>query len=402
MHRRTLLRGLGTGLVAALAPAAGMRLAWGSPATRNGRALVVVFLRGGCDGLNMVVPYGEDAYHNARPTLRIAPPSPGDPASALDIDGFFGLHPALQPLHRHYQEGQVALLPTVHLPGGALSHFESQADMEYGGGGEGWLGRYLATTPVATAALALAPAPPLSLRGPRPVAAYADPFDLTLAANEAKDTLLQRVLEEAYPDGDIPGHRHAPWYEAATVLLADRNRARAPAPVAGAYPAGPFGVGLSGAAELLLTDPDLAVITLDLGGWDTHRHQGGDEGTQARRMAVLATGLDAFLAHLGPRRNDVAVLVQTEFGRTVEENASGGTDHGRAATWMVVGGGVRGGLYLNSGWPGLDPAYLEGGRYLAGTIDYRDVYGELLAAHLGATGLDAILPGHIVTPLGLL
>jgi uncharacterized protein (DUF1501 family) len=395
-----MLQGLAAGLAGGLLPGAGMRLAWADPDPRAGRALVVVFLRGGCDGLNLLVPHGEDDYHRLRPRLAIPAPGSG-PGAALDLDGFFGLHPALAPLHRRYQEGSVALLPAVHLPDGSLSHFASQAAMEQAGAGDGWLGRYLAGTPAGTGALALATSPPLALRGPRPVAAYPDPFDLALAPTERGDALLARVLRDAYGTLPASGDARAPWRRAAAVLDADRTRAHAAPPAAGAYPDDPLGTGLRAAAHLLAEDPSLALVTVDMGGWDTHRAQGGAEGRQAARLDVLARGLDAFLADLGPRAGEVAVLVQTEFGRTVAENASGGTDHGRASAWLVLGGGVRGGLHLGTGWPGLAPGQLAGGRYLAGSVDYRDVYAELLASHLGARSLGATLPGHTPSPVGL-
>ncbi len=406
MHRRRFLNAMGAGLLAGMMPAPGMRVARAGIDARRGRALVVVFLRGGCDGLNVVVPYGEDAYHNARPTLGIQPPGPGDPGSALDIDGFFGLHPALAPLHRRYQEGLVALLPAVHLPGLDRSHFSSQAGLEQAGGSDGWLGRYLATDPGAAgegeaSGLAVATAPPLALQGPRRVAAYPDPFDLRLANNPRGDALLERILVQAYGASPAPEGPAGDWAGVAAVLRADRGRGRVRVPTAVHYPEGPFGAGLAASAQLLATDPGLAVVTLDLGGWDTHRNQGGAGGNQARLLETLAQGLDAFLTHLGPRRNDVAVLVQTEFGRTLEENASGGTDHGHAGAWLVVGGNVQGGIHGGTGWPGLHEAALVNGRYLAGATDYRDVYADLLTRHLGAPHLDAILPGHVPTPLGL-
>ncbi len=402
MDRRTLLRGVGAGILWGMLPGTGTRLAWGSPDARNGRALVVIFLRGGCDGLNLAVPFGDDDYYSARPTLGIAPPSAGDPASALDLNGFFGLHPAMQALHRRYQDGLLAIVPTVHLPDGSLSHFKDQADLERAGGSDGWLGRYLASTPAQTSGFALATAPPLALSGPRPVPAYQDPFNLSLAGREAQDNLLQRVLQTAYPASGSSSDPGGAWGRVASVLLAERSGGRVPVPSGIAYPDHTFGAGLSAAAQLLLSDDHIAIVTLDLGGWDTHRDQGGSEGQQANLLQILAKGLDTFLAHLGPRHHDVAVLVQTEFGRTVAENGSGGTDHGRATTWLLLGGGVRGGLYLGAGWPGLAPSQLERGRYLAGAVDYRDVYAELLSAQLGATIVTTTLPGFAPTPLGLL
>jgi uncharacterized protein (DUF1501 family) len=154
-----------------------------------------------------------------------------------------------------------------------------------------------------------------------------------------------------------------------------------------------LGSNLAATAALLREEHELSVVAISDGGWDTHSHQGGATGRQATQLANLAAALAAFDADLGSRRDDVAVLVQTEFGRTLRENASGGTDHGGASTWMVISSTMRGGIHLGTrGWPGLDEGSLLDGRALAPAVDFRDVYADLLRAHLGCPDVDAVLP----------
>jgi uncharacterized protein (DUF1501 family) len=223
------------------------------------------------------------------------------------------------------------------------------------------------------------------------------------AGDDSIDALIDSIVRQAYIEpGTTSFSPVQTWRDAAIGLTMDRTRAAmSPAP-SSAYPDDEFAQGLAGAAHLIKSDPGLAVIALDLAGWDTHSNQGGVEGRHATQLDLLARSLDAFWFDLGSRQSDVAVLVQTEFGRTLHENASHGTDHGRAATWMILGSGLSGGfLFGQSGWPGLADAQLVDGRYLAYTVDYRDVYAELLQAHLGCNNVDDIIPQRPGQPVGI-
>ena len=396
MKRRDFLRRLAAtaGLVPLSSSLAG---AWAAPGTGNGRALVVVFLRGGCDGLNMVVPHGDDQYYRSRPRIAIAPPGTGTDSAALDIDGYFGLHPALAPLQSIYDEGRLALLPAVHSPEHSRSHFHAQSVVERAGGsaGDGWLNRYLREGGMSRQALAISSQVPESLQGGASVPAYAEPLDRVLSLSDPLDDMLGGVLRRRYvAETEAASAARSAWRLAARDLEASR------ASIGGAaslvpYPDGSFSRDLAAAAALLRESQDLSIVMLGMGGWDTHSKQGGAEGVQSRQFAELASGLAAFEQDLGPRRDEVAVLVQTEFGRTLRENASGGTDHGGASAWMILSSSMRGGIHLGTGgWPGLDEGNLLDGRALAPAVDFRDVYADLLARHLGCTDISQVLPGR--------
>ncbi|MEQ8660048.1 MAG: DUF1501 domain-containing protein [Gammaproteobacteria bacterium] len=404
MNRRDLLRKLvAMGSMVPLSNS--IRGAWAGPGAGNGRAVVVVFLRGGCDGLNMVVPHGDGRYYAARPHIAIPPPRIGGNDSAINIDGYFGLHPALRPLQTSYAQGRLALLPAVHFPESTRSHFHAQAFMERAGGsaGNGWLNRYLLRHAAPSQALAIGTQLPEALQGEAAVPAYASPLDRSLSSSHVLDDILRRVLTTAYiGTPGTPTDEVEAWRVAAAELESSRTEPSSRAATSVTYPDDSFGRDLAAAAALLRDDPDLSIVMLSMGGWDTHSNQGGAAGRQATQLATLAAGLSAFEADLGTRRDDVAVLVQTEFGRTFRENASGGTDHGGASAWMVLSSTLRGGIHLgHRGWPGLDEGSLLDGRALAPTIDFRDVYADLLTHHLGCTDVSTILPDRPGEATGL-
>ncbi|MEQ8234123.1 MAG: DUF1501 domain-containing protein [Gammaproteobacteria bacterium] len=367
---------------------------------------MLVFLRGGCDGLNTVVPYRDDAYYIARPRIALSRPRANASDVAIDLDGFFGLHPALAPMRVIYGQGRLALLPAVHFPVTTRSHFHAQSIVERASGMavDGWLNRYLKMNSNLRNGLAISNQVPEALRGALPAPAYADPLDRRLAPSEVVDGLLARVLEESYKKGgDDTGPAFASWRSAGLELDASRSQILSLGATSSSYPGSALGRDLAAAATLLRNDPNLSVIMVADGGWDTHSHQGGATGRQATQLANLAAALAAFDADLGSRRDDVAVLVQTEFGRTLRENASGGTDHGGASAWMVISSTLRGGIHLGTrGWPGLDEGSLLDGRALAPAVDFRDVYADLLRGHLGCPDVDAVLPDRPGLVTGLI
>lgn len=379
--------------------------AWSVAGSGSGRSLVILFLRGGCDGLNMIVPYADQHYYNARPRIAIAPPRYDDPSTAIDIDGYFGLHPALAPLRASYDEGRLALLPAVHFPDQTRSHFHAQAIMERAGGGagDGWLNRYLMGHGASSAALAISHQVPEALQGHRPVPANAEPLDQDFSSLQSLDDLLRSVVQHRYElGGEARPTALEAWQAAASELEARRSSGSNAVASSVSYPDSPIGKDLAAAAALLRENRDLAVLTLSMDGWDTHSNQGGATGRQASQFAALAAGLSAFDADLGLRRDDVAVLVQTEFGRTLKENASGGTDHGGASAWMVLSSTMRGGVHFGTrGWPGLDEDSLLDRRALSPAIDFRDVYADILTHHLGCGDLSGVLPGRRTGITGL-
>jgi len=391
------------------------------------KTLICIFQRGAVDGLNMVVPYGEAAYRRVRPTIAI--PAPGQPDGALDLDGFFGFHPSLDPLHDLYRNRTLSIVHAVGSPHPTRSHFEAQAYMETALPGdpsarEGWLNRVLAETgrtlddpeahahdhrmgqmavgdglPSALRAVAAGPALPLSLRGGQPAFALGggDPGGRRGVAGAASETLdddFRRLY--ASSAGEVLGRSAGEAFRAMETLR-QLDPVSYRASVDADYPPDPFGNSLRQIAQLVKADVGVEVAFADLGGWDTHRAQGGSRGTMAQRLEVLGRGVRALHDDLGPLMDNVVILTMSEFGRTVRENGGRGTDHGHANCMLVIGGAVRGGRILGD-WPGLEPELLHDGRDLARTTDFRDVFGEVVAGHLGAERLGEIFPGHAPDP----
>ena len=399
ISRRVFLRnGALTAVGLSMVPGFLERAAMAAPQAGRRKTLVVVFQRGAADGLNIVVPFGERAYYAHRPTIAIPAPGSSDDA-ALDLDGFFGLHPALGPLHGLYREGRFAVVNAVGMPDtGGRSHFQAQDFMESATPGNrnvttGWLNRYLSSEPdpmeSSFRAAALAESMPKALRGPAPALSVRSLADFSLPGgflyeslySGAGNTLLTGAAREMF-DG---------MRQLEAVRLADHGPA--PGVNYGANPANPgeFGSAMMQIAQLIKADVGLQVAFVDVrGGWDTH----SDEAARlADLLQTFGRGLATFHQDLGDRMEDVVVVTMSEFGRTARENGSGGTDHGHANFMFVTGGPVRGGR-VYSGWPGLEPEQLNENRDLALTVDFRDVLGELLVGHLGCEDTDSIFPGY--------
>ncbi len=420
--RREFLRFLATAGASTAAFALGgplrPRLAFGQGAA--GRVLVVIFQRGGCDGLNTVVPYGDPDYYALRPSIAVPPPAAGNAAAAVALDGFgapssfFGLHPGLAPLLRVWSDGHLAVLPATHYPDASRSHFDGQGNVESGAATatvDGWLNRHLVSLPrpAALRAVGVGDELPHALRGPLVVSAFNDlaSFRLGLPADEEQALLtdLGRVYSQSADDGRayrelVLGHGRAVVNDLAVLSGIDPNGYQ---PANGAaYPASPFGRQLRQIAQVIKSDLGLEVAALSIGGWDTHSNQGGGEGSgqQARRHQDFAGGIAALYDDLGAGIADVTILTMTEFGRTAAQNGSFGTDHGNASAWFVAGGDVRGGIY--GSWPGLASDQLSNGRYLSHSVDFRDIMGDVLSHHLGSSDLATILPGHSYQPLGII
>jgi len=413
MNRRDFLRRLMT------VPLASGAFLYGDPlrfnlraAPASGKTLIVIFQRGGCDGLNTVVPYGDAEYYNLRPGIAVPPPGLG---GALNLDGFFGLHPSLVGLHNIYLDGALAVLPAVHYAGAPLSHFDSQYLVESGtplGSTDGWLNRHLAnqSTEAQLRAAAFSAGVPHAFAGQISVPTFANLESLGLhgeseASLEDFSARLRAVYSQQMPVSDTNRSvLHASglnMLDNIDLLSAIDSVGYQPANGA-VYPNDSFSQQLQQTAQLIKEGIGLELVTVDLGGWDTHSDQGGaePEGAQSQKHTVFANGIQALYTDLGSQMDDVIILTMTEFGRTVKENASGGTDHGKASAWFVIGGRVNGGIYGD--WPGLGPEQLSQGRYLQQSIDFRDVMAEVAIGHLENSNLAAVLPGHVYTPLGFL
>jgi uncharacterized protein (DUF1501 family) len=362
----------------------------------SSRTLVCLFQRGAVDGLNMVVPYGDPFYYRERP--RIAIPK----SEIVDLDGYWGLHPRLAPLAPLYKNGSLALVPAVGSPDTTRSHFDAQDYMESGTPGikattDGWLNRHCqhdqehAATPFR--AVAFGAQLPRILAGSAPSLAIDDLRAFGIR-DSGGNTGLTAVFEQLYggTSTGLLASSSQEGFEAVRMLRA-ANPSRNASANGAEYPRGKFGESLSQIAQLIKADLGLEIAFADLGGWDTHVNQGAEQGQLATRLDELARGLAAFNADLGERMRDVAVLTMSEFGRTVRENGTGGTDHGHGTAMMVLGGNVAGGQ-VHGRWPGLDPAERYEGRDVPVTTDFRDLFGEVLVRQLGATDLAAVFPGR--------
>jgi uncharacterized protein (DUF1501 family) len=381
------------------------------------KTLVVIFQRGGCDGHNTIVPYGDAGYYAARgESIAIPAPGSGELHEALDLNGFFGFHPAMAPLHDLYLQGRVAAMPTVHFPTATASHFENQSILESGAEpsiGSGWLNRYLTETagagPIRGVTMGLGIAQ--SLLGDAKVTAISDLANVGFGVPEqAGQSRLAQHIESTYgfmPDLD-PSPNLERLIDQGLVMLEDVELlgsidVAGYVPENGAvYPGGPYGTQLRSVAQLIKENVGLEVVAIDLGNWDFHEAQGGaePEGNQSMALAQFSEGIGAFARDLQSRLDDVMVLTMTEFGRSLDVNGGNGTDHGRASAWFAIGGGARSDVYGE--WPGLGKNDLIEERYLQYTVDYRDILGEILTSHLGATSLAGILPGHQYSPLGFI
>lgn len=361
------------------------------------RALIVVFLRGGADGLTLVPPVGDDEYHRARPSLAVRA------RDGLALDGFFALHPDLAELHPHFSRGELAIVHACGSDDDTRSHFEAQDLMEHGGASVagGWIGRWLraceSTQPSALQALALGAHVPESLRG-APNATALENLDELRPGDDTQE--LRAALSELYADDELLGASARDALAAAARVGELAQRPYEPAPGA-AYPTGSdgeiaqvFGRRLAQIAQLVKARVGVRTATLDLDGWDSHFVQ---ETVMAPRRRALALGLSAFARDLGAQLATTSIVVMTEFGRRVGENGSLGTDHGRGSAFFVLGGGTRGGMHCR--WPGLDQSDLIGPGDLPVVHDYRDALAGVLARHGAAQRLARVFPGRTIAPL---
>ena len=371
-----------------------------------GDILICIFLRGGVDGLSVVVPHAESAYHDNRPTIRV--PDPDQPNGAIDLDGFFGLHPALAPLADVYQQGDLAIVHATGSPDPTRSHFDAMDYMERGTPGEkniatGWLGRHLATVASQNQspfrAVGMGSLVPQALRGPIPAVALQSIADFHLNGNQAEIENIQATLAQLYM-GDGWLDLQAQQAFDALDLLAQADPLQYEPQHAAQYPESEFGMGLKQVAQLIRAEVGLEVACLDLGGWDTHSAQGTLDGELNALLTDLGDSLNAFYTDLQDRFQDITVVTMSEFGRRVKENGSAGTDHGHGNKMLILGGGVNGGQVYGQ-WPGLDEDNLDRGD-LAITTDYRTVLSELLSKRMLNQALDEVFPNFNQTDfLGL-
>ena len=396
--RRSFMKSAGLGFLALGLPPAFLVRAAGAQQNSRGKVLVVVFQRGGMDGLNVVVPFKDRAYYALRPSIAVAEPAAGE-ERAIDLDGYFALHPALAPLKSIYDKGQLAIIHAAGSPDNSRSHFDAQDYMEMGTPGikstaDGWLNRYLSekrVTDLPFRGVAVGAQTPRTLAGLAPT--------LTLSSIEEfrpRNQTLAQTLQKLYAGVNDPLFRRGgnSLFDAMSQLRAIESKIP---PSAAVYPAGKFGVGLRQIARLIKANVGLEIAFSEIEGWDTHVAEGGATGILANRLKELGDGMAAFYQDLGDRLDDVVVVTMSEFGRTARENGNRGTDHGHANVMFLLGGPVRGGKVYGR-WPGLSPEVLYEGRDLDLTTDYRTVCSELLSRHMGQRDVARIFPGFRPAP----
>ncbi|MEX0802190.1 MAG: DUF1501 domain-containing protein [Candidatus Binatia bacterium] len=402
--RRSFLKSAGLGFVAlGLPPAFLVRAAGAQEQDARGKVLVVIFQRGGMDGLNVVIPFKDPAYYQLRPNIAIGEPASGE-EKAIDLDGFYGLHPALAPLKELYNKGHLAIIHAAGSPDNTRSHFDAQDYMEIGTSGirntpDGWLNRCLrerSKTESPMRGVAMTTRTPRMLAGSTPT--------LTLSSIEEfrlRHEKLGSSLKKLYANSSDPLFRQggASLFEAMATLR--KVETKIPGSMA-IYPNGRFGHNMKQVARLIKSDVGLEIAFVEIEGWDTHVNEGGATGQLANRLKELGAALGAFYQDLDDRMEDVVLLTMSEFGRTARENGNRGTDHGHANVMFALGGKIRGGRVLGR-WPGLAPEVLYEGRDLDLTTDYRTICGEVLQHHLGLRTLSAVFPGfRFPGPLGLI
>lgn len=378
-----------------------------SQAKNRGRrkTLIAIFQRGAVDGLNVVVPYGEKNYYDLRPSIAIPKPSSGNADAALNLDGMFGLHPAMAPFKPLWDSKRLAIVHAAGSPDNTRSHFDAQDYMESATPGvkstpAGWLNRYLQSKVDSQRsvfrAVSMTQTMPRILQGPAPTLAISNLAEFSIRAGRASAS-VQGGFEEIY-EQSVNDALHGTGKETfqAVNYLKQVNPSQHRPENGAQYPRSPFGNALLQIAQLIKSDVGLEVAFADVGGWDTHVNQGNSRGQLALRLQDFSNAIAALVTDLGQRMDDVVILTMSEFGRTVRENGNRGTDHGHANAMFLIGGGVRGGKVYGD-WPGLKNDQLYEGRDLALTTDFRDVFGEVAKRHLRATELRTIFPGYPIT-----
>jgi uncharacterized protein (DUF1501 family) len=375
-------------------------------ATANKKKLVVLFQRGAADGLNIVVPYREKNYYSMRPSIAI------QPNEVLDLDGFFGLHPAMTAFKPLYDQGHLAIIHAAGSPDMTRSHFDAQDYMESGTPGikvtpDGWLNRALqsealAGKPSAFRAVALGTQVPRTLQGKLPAIAVSNLAAFSVAGRGPQTSSLSNAFQTMYDessDAVLHGTGQETFEAVKMLKAADPSKYQ---PANGVeYPKTEFGNSLKQIAQLLKADLGVEAAFSDIGGWDTHQNQGNANGQLANRLREFSEAISAFWKDMGNDAEDITLVTMSEFGRTARQNGTGGTDHGHANVMFVLGGQIQGGKIYGK-WPGLSNEQLNEGRDLAVTTDFRRVLGEAVYKTLGTKNLELVFPGSNVSSQGFL
>jgi uncharacterized protein (DUF1501 family) len=397
--RRVFLRNSGMAIVGTAAiPSFLTRAAYGAESlVGKNKRLVVIFQRGAADGLNIVVPHGEQAYYTMRPSINI-------PRNAVfDLDGFFGLHPSLSAFQPLWKQRHLAIVHAAGSPDPSRSHFDAQDFMESGTPGvkateDGWLNRTLHSLPEPGdkspfRAIALGPSLPRILSGSEPAVAVNNINDFGVGGRNPNAVPISKTFEAMY-DQSVDSVLHGTGRETfeAVKMLKSADPSKYTSSANADYPKGRFGDSLKQLAQLIKANLGVQVAFADIGGWDHHVNEGSTQGQIANVLREFSQSLAALWTDLGDLTEETVVLTMSEFGRTARENGNRGTDHGHANVMFLMGGPVKGGKVYGR-WPGLDQSQLYEGRDLALTTDFRRVIGEAVFHHLGNKSLDQVFPG---------
>jgi len=382
---------------------AGAASVFGAEAPPAGDVLIFIFLRGGMDGLQAAPPYADPALQRQRPTLAMR--APGRERACVDLDGHFGLHPALAPLKELFDEGALAVIQGVGSPDSTLSHFEAMQTMERGvsdgrSTATGWIARHL----LAHGAESMSPLRavvfdrllPKSMQGALAAMALPSLKDFSLRTAGAGG-VYRDCLWALYPQDDRLLQRSGAGVLRLLQRLEEVRRHPYRPSGGAAYPEGSFGSGLRQAAQLIKADIGLEIAQVDLGGWDSHAAQ---DVLMQGLMEQLSSGIHAFARDLGDSMQRVTLVALSEFGRRVHENSALGTDHGRASAAFVLGGGIRGGKVYGA-WPGIETKDLDADGNVRVTVDYRDILTEIVRQRLKNERAELVFPGFTPRPLGL-
>jgi uncharacterized protein (DUF1501 family) len=375
--------------------------------------IVSVFQRGGADGLNLIVPFGDPAYYTGRSTIAIPRPDAtvAQNQKVMALDNFFGLAPGMQSLKTAYDAGHFLPIQAAGQTFVSRSHFDAQRYMEVGKPADvnyvtGWLGRHLSLVPpmrttAPLRALGIANGLQKSLVGGPKTLPIANPANFTIGGAANTAAARQAVLAADYTDAAVPLNASALDAINTIALLQSVNFNGYVANNGVTYPNSGFGRALRSVATLIRADVGIEAAQVDIGGWDTHAAQGGAAGALTTLTTDFATSLAAFYGDIIATNARVTLVVISEFGRNARENGSQGTDHGRASTMLCMGQGIKGGRVLVNSWPGLAMENLENRQDLRVTMDYRDVLAEIVQRRLGNSQIAQVFPGWNATFRGV-
>ena len=404
LTRRMFLSRSSAAALALSAPAWLPRVTYAQSENSARDVIVHIFLRGGMDGLSMVPPYGEAAYYALRPTIAVPRPDSSSANKALDLNGFFGLPPAMGALLPAYQAGHALFVHATGSIDPSRSHFDAQHFMETGEPGStlttGWLGRHLASTSPMTAtavlrAVAFTFGMTETLAGGPDTLPIPDPSNFGLSGTSSSKAARLAWIGSAYATESDPLKSAAANTQQTIAALAALNITGYKPAGSAVYANNSFALALRSTAALIRANIGVEAVQIDLSGWDTHSAQGPLTGGMAALMKTFADGIAAFHADMdgASMLNRITLVAMSEFGRRAQENGSQGVDHGHGNAMLVLGGTTNGGKVLTN-WPGLNAGQLYQNQDVQVTTDHRDILSEILSKRLDDSSLDVVFPGY--------